>query len=103
MKKGEFLLQKKKHLANQKRQDAINLLKIGETVEITAYTDAGYKKFTARPIKDADPTSGDWVIAFLEGKICATQFIDKNGFKVKCIRGKGYYHIRSDKIFGVVI
>lgn len=100
---GTAAQQRKRHLQRQARQDALNRLKVGETVSIMAYTDDGYKRFMVRPVDVScafDPPSGSQVLVLLEGKVQVAHYADKDGQKVF---GNGVYHVRSDKLFGVVI
>ncbi len=73
-------------------------------MSIMAYTEAGYKQFTVRPIdvdNVFDPPSGSKVLVLLEGKVQVTDYADKDGQKV--FGSSSVYHVRDNKLFGVVI
>jgi len=100
-KPGDAAVARKRHLQRQNRQDALNRLKAGETVNIMAYTEDGYKPFTVAPFGPGDPFGGAKVLALLENKIWAVEYIDKDGCRVY---GTGStYHIPGDKLFGIVV
>lgn len=98
-KPGEAAAARKRHLQRQNRQDALNRLAAGETVSIMAYTEDGYRQFTARPVDPSEGLDGKTVLTLREGKIWATYYYAKDGKEVHVSGGQ---HVPAGKIFGVV-
>lgn len=97
---GTMEEQRVRHLQRQARQDALNRLKAGETVSIMAYTDEGYKRFTARPGGPNECLDGQTVLTLREGKIWAAFYYMKDG---RAVHVSGDRREHAGKIFGVVV
>ena len=97
-KPGDAAVARKRHLQRQNRQNALSRLQAGESASIMAYTDEGYKRFTADPVAPGDNLNGCTVLVLRERKIWAALYYEKDGREVH-VGGK---HVPAGKIFGIV-
>lgn len=109
-KPGEFKAQRERHLVRQRIQNALIALRRGETVWMTLPDrDEGLRLYRCKveppPEEGYDFYPALKAVCLVEGAIQVAYIVDKDGRRVFNTGGvHNYsYHIKDDKIFGLVV